>query len=611
MAWALLWATQLIDDMCSTSAPLPTVVFNFDAMVTGYNAKGTWRSIASPQWQQLLRSLSQHLQHRGASVEYQHVKAHTGIEGNEIADYLANLGATMSPLPEDPVQRLLTASDLAAPLQWLWALPGLQSGDPALPSLRGTRLVHEVKNDKATPLDITTGFPLHHRTTSRTHQLVLQIATANVLTLQEDRQVGLQSGRPSSLAHQFAAVGATIVCLQETRHHGTPTKAGDYIIFGHPATSQGTEGVQVWLHSNTPLVPGGQPFTKQHVRLIWSCPHTIILRLCHPDLKCVLVNTHSPHSGLGETVLESHWASISSHLRRAPQDHPVLMACDANAHLGSINSTSIGAFGQQTENLAGRFLREWVQLHSMWLPATFEETHQGSHDTYWTPDGTSTHRLDYLVLPLDDRVHTVTNRVLEEVDLATTRIDHLAVMCTFTLQTTTSQRRGRKPRFDVKATQNMCSTSEGRAKLTAALQTPSWTTSVHHHNTCLAQQVRSVLPRQSRRTAGPIWKRHLAEDTWEAIQHKASLHQQILQHRRLCQRWLLGTIVTWWRARRSSPLSLYTTALALQDQCAAQLWAQWKRATAAVKHLVRRDDQLYYAQLAEEAGQVVTQQMKE
>lgn len=40
------------------------------------------------------------------SIEFRHVRGHVGIEGNEAADQLANLGATKPMLPERDWERL-------------------------------------------------------------------------------------------------------------------------------------------------------------------------------------------------------------------------------------------------------------------------------------------------------------------------------------------------------------------------------------------------------------------------------------------------------------------------------------------------------------------------
>lgn len=40
------------------------------------------------------------------SVEFKHVRGHVGIEGNEAADQLANLGATMPVVPERDWEKL-------------------------------------------------------------------------------------------------------------------------------------------------------------------------------------------------------------------------------------------------------------------------------------------------------------------------------------------------------------------------------------------------------------------------------------------------------------------------------------------------------------------------
>lgn len=226
-----------------------------------------------------------------------------------------------------------------------------------------------------------------------------------------------------AIAEQLDRAGCAIICLQGTRHRVTPRLAGPYFVVGNPATPKGCEGVQIWFHAETPLTPQGQPLQRQHVRLLWSTPTTLIVRIHHPDLQCILVNTHAPHSGHGEEPLRQHWEQISAVLNKGNTMLPVIFAGDANAQLGATPNELIGDHGGEKENLAGICFADWLQRHRLWLPATFAETHHGPHETHWTPDGQHGHRLDYIGLSLHDRISHVMTHVMDYVDLTTQRVD--------------------------------------------------------------------------------------------------------------------------------------------------------------------------------------------
>lgn len=163
-------------------------------------------------------------------------------------------------------------------------------------------------------------------------------------------------------------------------------------------------------------------------------------------------------------------------------------------------------------------------------------------------------------------------------------------------------------RWDTAAMTTLLHQPAFRQELTDAIAPPRWEESVHRQATQFADQLGTKFNGGKKTPKHLQWKRHLADDTWGAIQHKAALHQQLLLHRRWGKRWRLAVIFQTWKHRIRLHDAQYAHVLAQQDQQVAWWWREWTMATAVVKQLVRRDDQAFYEDLAVDAGRVATQQ---
>lgn len=334
----------------------------------------------------------------------------------------------------------------------------------------------------------------------------------------------------------------------------------------------------------------------------------MIVRINHPDLQCVLINTHAPHSGHSQNDIRSHWQQITQVVTSKAPQLPVLLACDANARSGSTITDEVGGFGGAAENLSGACFREWLALHQLWLPATFSEAHQGPHETYWSPDGSVAHRLDYIGLASDPRFQAVHNRVVEEIDLATKRIDHLAVLCSFVFSAQRHVPRRCPRQHEPGQIREFFQQGGNIEAFASCLASPSWDTSVRSHATLLQQKVRGGLPSPSKRSLTPRWKRHLSADTMQWVRHKAELHRLLLTSRRTQQQWIARLIRHVWKFRSQPHVSSCHQALAQYDHYISSLWDAWRSAAMQVKSLARRDDRAFYEDLARSAGKTATQQ---
>ena len=69
--------------------------------------------------------------------------------------------------------------------------------------------------------------------------------------------------------------------------------------------------------------------------------------------------------------------------------------------------------------------------NSMWAPATFEHTAKGDESYTWrSPDGNTTHRIDYVCVPAKWRSRSIEAHVDYEFDTLLTTFDHVPAFLT-------------------------------------------------------------------------------------------------------------------------------------------------------------------------------------
>ena len=435
--WALLWAIHMSDwIMCTFATYDIEFSFNFDAMNTGHQTAGLWRTTAHRSWKTALRSLAHLLEHRHTQMrlKWNHVKAHTQHPRNELVDQLAKYAAQhpekvggceawMSWITEEHYQTLPP---------WLWYYEHLRQQPHDAPRLDGTLLTAQCA-------PVTAKADAHHATSAEeamceedfviTYDFV--ITTANILTLaNEDKQGRITPTKQLLLMKQFDEAGCHVVGLQETRHKRIINPHNDfYHIVGHPADAKGHDGVQMWFSKSKPFYVEGPCVSMKHLRIVTSTPTLLIVKLDMPCWKCLFITGRAPHSGRANHENLQFWEHVSKNIRSYANTMPIFFIGDTNGHLGAQVTPAVGSHYASTENSPGSFFHDWLLEHALWLPSTFAATQVGETNmTFRSPDGHHT-RIDYVAIPHHINYEEVQSWVDETIDFGGARADHLAAMC--------------------------------------------------------------------------------------------------------------------------------------------------------------------------------------
>lgn len=364
----------------------------------------------------------------------------------------------------------------------------------------------------------------------------------------------------------------------------------EYHVLSGPATSRGTGGVQLWARRQTVTEDGVMAINVSDLRILKANSRQLIVRLSTKWANWILVVGHAPDNK-PEDETEEWWKLLEVPARY--KSWPIFGLLDANAQVGETFSEYIGEHGaSQQDNPNGRALGEWAQLHQLFLPQTFADTHHGEHWT-WEHSTGKRSRIDYIAMPSEMRNQEVRSGQAMDFDVALARTDHVAVQVEFAYSPN-----GNKP-----------SSSKVATPPTASTTAATWSTDVHTHAQWVAStwktyqdQNGNIATHKRRR------KVHLSEDTWQLIGFKKTARRNLLDvQKRSSQAYCRHIFATWAcmvRNVRSVPEPPSIKWIQQVDHSIAKALSQYRRVCRAVVQAVRADDANFYEHLARSTGQV-------
>ena len=618
MTWALIWAVHISAWHCHKHAHLPlTFSFNFDAMNTGNQAKGTWRTQAHQQWKKLMRSLVHILQQRHSQHDllWEHIKAHTNHPYNEFADRLAKYA---SRCPDevagcDSWQPWMDDDKQMTALQWIWYLERSQRTDVwDMPKFEGTILCHQLAAPTKCQMPVkSVKCQAQPQLPQHLVEVEFTIATANVLTLAEgpDRAIPHRT-RQRLLFEQFHEAQCHVVCLQETRHKRITDRSNDhYHIIGHQATPAGQDGIQMWISKKLPFYKNGPIITPKQIFVIDSDSTYMITKLQMPRWRCIIVTGRAPHAGRPEHEGEQFWEIIAQKLSPYRHEWPIFFAGDTNGHVGNIVTDAIGEHGATKENLPGSCFHRWLLEHQLMAPSTFAAHHVADQQaTYISPDSQHETRIDYVAVPQDLPYTSLQSSIDLNIDLSLNRTDHLVVKCLIAMtRTCTDHHRQRKIAMKYHQQELHCKLQEPSIQwqLIDRHPLPPWTLDPHISAELLTQQTQGFISEIAPPTAIKRRKHHISSQTWALVDAKKATFKQLKQMKRIRNHTMLHAIFLAWKGCDRS--DEFNPWIKLHDHATALATQKLNKLSQLVTRAVKEEDAAFYQQLAEEAGRTYSQ----
>ena len=501
--------------------------FAYDAVSVGHGAAGWYGYSTSDLPMRLLRALMQALEARCRSnrtkLIYEHVQAHAGHIGNEIADLLAKKavheGQFDQTLRPDYMPFLTGERPIIEQL-WLFF-----DSDNALPPIMASTIQASV-SASADPQSRSLPNKFYADTApqqTKDQTFKLACLTYNVSSLQPGR------GRhfTNYLREQIHACQYGVSFLQETRARASEMVQSATHIRVVSAAVQGKGGVEIWLLSKHPST-GAVLFSKDTIRVLHAGPELLILTAGYKGIKLLLFSSHAPHTGSAPEMVEQYWDELRLQLGRWTAQFPTYIGgIDANSHFASDHPPYVGSCGlEDKENLGSKHLVRLLSQINGFLPSTFDWCHEGETATWFSNANGQLSRCDYFVVPLGWATAHLQSYMNKSIDSGTVGTDHfpLALEIVAILQGKAKARA--KVGFDRTALQQA-----PREQLMQVFSSPpdcEWALGVDQHALAVTGWISKQLVEAFPLAKGGPKKSYITAETWELRRQRIRIRQSIV-----------------------------------------------------------------------------------
>ena len=556
------------------------------------------------------------------NIRIHHVRSHAGHVGNEAADHLAKASCRAAPRfvvwRDHPICIFLQREWLA----WLWVYIATLRNPTHWP-----RQIGETLEDPALPapplptpkecaamLGLKGSSSVDGASPSAEAHVEASFLTVNVQSLCSEpvSNSSVESpqgfpGKAGLLREQLAEWQVGVVAMQETRAPKNETiQSQSHIRFCSARDDQGSYGTELWFsklvpfihHDLTPVYFRVDDFLAVH----WN-PRILAVRFCRGNLRILFVSLHAP------TNASSHqrqwWEEFKRLLDRLRQGSQVVLLGDFNLHLHRASGDRVGDLHWHTPHPPPEIFWELLDAFDLWIPSTFSCCHPGPSDTWRSPNGNSTSRLDYTAIPAHWQVPAGGSSVVPELDWGQSRADHYALLV-YTLFSVKfcPPKVGRKVRVDTKAMRTAAGKEEVR-KICAALPEQPWHLDVHRHAAQIEAHFRTYLPISFPAPRARQIKPHFHPETWQLRCQRAWQRKRVYAAGHFCRQVSLRLLWARWRGSsgcepRHRPGRTWARFLRYLKELPA-LIASLRESSATLRSLIRRDTQAYLHEVAMQA----------
>ena len=524
--WAGLWRLQQRNR-------IPTV-FLSDSQMVGGQASGETGSSSGDEPYHHLRAVFQALAAclPQDQLRVEHIRSHTGDPYNEFADWMAKSEGRKS---WNFRRQTVDMSNFKYVLKHLWMAvrgqcdvpPLTQTGfaidPPELP------VPHQpVLSADSTSSPITTSFSL-------------SIGTANVRTFYRGQE-GF-SGKLDYVRDQFIAHGLNILGLQECR-----TDCGSSLHKNVLRLASGGErgqlGIEIWINLAQPIFTQGKGygyFKRGDFTVVSYAPRHLLVRAKNHHIDLWLLAAHAPHSGAADQQRTAWWQDISTLVHQYVQDDNIIVMIDANATTGPADGQHIFTKDDKMTPNTEDF-RMFLSQHQLCAPSTME-IHVGETSTWISPSDHSEHRIDYVLLPCQWKLHCNRSQNLAALDFG-----HLGDHQGTAVQVDWQEQRQRQALE--RRSSNYARHSIAQKDLTHVLQDyqpPPWQTNieqqVNHLNSHLLQVLYEHCPAERARPKKPF----INDDIWNLRSQKLRLQRRTKALRKTIDKEILARCFEAWR----------------------------------------------------------------
>lgn len=602
-AWLMAgkWAFDLFRSLGFTWASTPSVFLHFDSTSAGFGVLGAmWGDTAHPIFR-AARSIFQLFEMLWpGSLQPCFVRGHQGDPGNECVDVLSRHAALNGFDLDEAWSFFYNERGIAfKALPWLW----LAFRADLEPFWHGGKLLLP-----ATPVvfseDVADTLEEWQQSEADGAKVWLDLCclSYNAMTMK-----GKNTSCYVNVTHfleECNARGASLVALQETRMKNQVVNNQHYWTLSHPS-ERGLGGVLMALHKTAGIFWEAGQFLKlqpQNWRLVVATPHLLLSRLVQGSVDILIGTFHAPHTGADKAAVSSFWRDFTNHIPQYLRHLPVILAGDANARIGSMESAAVGGHGAEEENESGACFHSFLLECGLCAPCSWPGVHSGPTATWMHPTG-SLSRIDYVLIPQTWSSLNLHSYVDDSLAIHDFEHDHRPVV----LHMCGSIQCGTKMVVSARASIGPYDESvfdeqgaDGMLAFAQHLRPIDWRLDVHRHAGALLDQMHWAASKTLSRRQAFHGKSFFSEETKTMIGYKQFWRARLLQGRVSLRRFWLHFFFFVWKGDTGAPgwLGIQEEHLSHLHWCLAVF--QWCFLTFRnwVTSLVRRDAKKFWEHLA-------------
>ena len=477
LMWSHIWLLQ-------SGCQLP-VVFHYDSQTSGHGAAGIFHIGSNNLQLKKLRQVVHLIQViRTGPTDYEHVKAHSGSPGNELADSMAKWRISQGRCREEaPEWQPLFRSD-SDTLEWAWWIYSSMANHPGHPTLRGQECIWSA-NQVVRGMEGVSHIEEASNDAKGYVELYFTVGTYNAMTLRDCPTESGQKGvdwTAALLREQFNSKQIHVIGIQETRGGQSGIIITSDYVRCVSAGSQGHHGCEIWFSRTRCLGRAKDSqvyFDNNKLTVLYSDTRMMFVHARPLGVSLIFCVAHAPHDGTEDNVKQEWWDALTRRTQKYSKMGRLICLGDFNARLGRTVPDCVGDRTSEDTTDNGERLVQWMEVSKLWAPTTYSEVHQG-HDWTWTHPRGCKARLDYIILAQQEDLWALRSYVDTELQTSLTVRDHELAVADLGAFASTMTCPSRRRNYDW----NSMRTEEGRCRLREiidGLPEPEWSVDVHQH----------------------------------------------------------------------------------------------------------------------------------
>ena len=259
------------------------------------------------------------------SIARRHVAAHSGHPLNDFVDCAAKQAA-LNNFVWEPSSALVTAQEQSV-LPWLWVACGLC---PALPLPDSAGTLYDAGCHFVPEAPLALHFQHQLPAPAQEIHFRCRIVTYNALSLSS--LIARESAD-----HQFHAMQATVVGVQEARHDTGPRGQTLHYHILSSRPDRGQLGCQIWLHKTLPAATASGhelAWDPHSFAVISASPRHLLVSAKAGHVAFAFLAAHAPTSAAPDATLRDWWDRLDSLVKCIPPRHTPVFLLDSNARFG-------------------------------------------------------------------------------------------------------------------------------------------------------------------------------------------------------------------------------------------------------------------------------------